>query len=34
MLPTIAQYDKAIDMKTFGPDHPNIAIYRNSLGLA
>jgi hypothetical protein len=33
MLRTIAQYDKAIDIKAFGPDQPNVAIYRNNLGL-
>ena len=34
MLPALAEYDKAIDIKTFGPDHPNIANYKNNLGLA
>ena len=34
MLPNLAHYDKAIDIKDFGPEHPNIAIYRNDLGLA
>ena len=34
MSPTLAQYGKAIDIKAFGPDHPNIAIYRNNLELA
>jgi tetratricopeptide (TPR) repeat protein len=40
---TLAQYDKAIeyfekalssDLKTFGEDHPQVAIYRNNLGQA
>ena len=35
MLSILAQYDKAIDIKAFGPDHTNVvAIYRNNLGLA
>ncbi len=43
MLDTLAHYDKAIeyyelalasDLKTYGPDHPEVAILRNNLGLA
>ena len=34
MLRTLTQYDKAIDIKAFGLDHPNVAIYRNNLELA
>ena len=34
MLRTLTQYDKAIDIKSFGPYHPNVAIYRNNLELA
>jgi hypothetical protein len=35
MLISLAQYDKAIDIKAFGSDHTNVvAIYRNNLGLA
>jgi hypothetical protein len=36
MLNILAQYDKAIDIKAFGPDHTKkvVASYRNNLRLA